>query len=115
MRPPDGREWQRRFTTKEWARLAEWRRAERYSLATYMPDGRIVCLLATLLGGGQIVIGDFRVVHERYSYSSLQDATDAYDEWRRRQWSEEPVGWIRHQPSNRRRTNGDPAKETTRP
>lgn len=43
-----------------------------------------------------------------FTYMRWQDAVAALEAW---DGSGEPEGWVRHQPSNRRRPEGDPAWE----
>lgn len=78
------------------------------------PDGRIVYAIATITAG-QIVRGDRFTVDDRWTYPGVVSALVAWAVWVARDFEGEPEDWIRHQPSNRRRENGDPALETVRP
>lgn len=80
-----------------------------------MTDGTIVAVMPTVVGQGLLIVGDRHSVAERYSYQTPEAAVFAMLDWRANEWEGEPEGWHRHQPTNRRRTNGDPAQETVRP
>lgn len=62
---------------------------------------------ATITGGGQIIVGSLDAsggVAHRYSYTTLSKASEAFDRWTESACTDaEPTGWVRHQPSNRRR------------
>lgn len=49
---------------------------------------------------------------EQYVYPSIEAAWAAVQDWDGR--GDPPDGWIRHQPSNRRRPDGDPTREFVR-
>lgn len=51
-------------------------------------------------------------VDDIYSYERVDIAIMALHDWEDK---DELTGWIRHQPSNRRRPDGDPAKEYIAP
>jgi hypothetical protein len=97
--------------------LDQWRleMGPTYLLAGTRPDGTLIGVLMTITLAGQIWVGDRWNVAERYSYPTIDAAITAYDEWCGRDGAGEPDGWIRHQPSNRRREDGDPNRETIRP
>lgn len=50
---------------------------------------------------------------DHWTYHSFRAALDAVQAW---DWpaEPEPTGWHRHKPSNRRREDGDPDRETVR-
>jgi hypothetical protein len=94
--------------------LKRWAEENGYITAEYKPDGKIVSVLMEMFNA-QIVIGNEFGVDERYSYVDLNKATIGYAIWRANHFEGEPTGWIRHQPSNRRRQDGDPETEEIRP
>lgn len=84
-----------------------------------LPDGRWLTLYPLLFGAGRLAVGgeapddpEPRGFNDAYDYERLEDAEQAYTEW---DGTEEPAGWYRHRPSNRRRPEGDPAREEIRP
>lgn len=56
---------------------------------------------------------DMGFCDESYDYPSMEAAWAAVLDWNGE--GEPPDGWTRHRPSNRRRPNGDPAREFVRP
>lgn len=83
-----------------------------------MPDGRYSFVLAGVTNGQIITCDDLDpagAVSERYSYISTVEAHFRWVSWALKDYEGEPENWIRHQPSDRRREYGDPAKETIRP
>jgi hypothetical protein len=63
-------------------------------------------LTTTITGGGQILVGAlhaFGGVSQRWSYTTVFDALAAWDDWVLTGCADEPRGWVRHQPSDRRR------------
>lgn len=48
---------------------------------------------------------------EEWMFKTVEQAVEAFHKW---DGDGEPEGWIRHTPSNRRRPDGDPSKETVR-
>ncbi len=93
--------------------LNKWAKENGYLEAAVRPDGKIVAVLAGI-ANGQIIVGDEFGVEERYSYPDLSYAIAHYTVWEHLGFPDEPMGWIRHQPSNRRREGGDPSKEIVR-
>ena len=80
-----------------------------------LPNDRFAYVELTLLGQAQICIGDAFTCEHRYTYSDPESAIRAFVKWRTEdEVQEEPEGWHRHQPSNIRRTNVDPANEFIR-
>lgn len=73
-----------------------------YDTVRVEPDGRLVCSLPTAAGGSQIIRGDLLNVEDRWSYPTRDAALVAVLRWSA-SGAAEPEGWIRHQPSNRRR------------
>ena len=53
-------------------------------------------------------------VDRRYSYTDLVEALVGFATWAAGD-DDEPAGWIRSQPDNRRRPDGDAAREYVRP
>lgn len=97
--------------------LNVWCEKNGYVTAAWAGNGKIVAVLPAMFNW-QIIVGDEYGIEERYSYSNSTDAHNCLAEfelWKSRNFEGEPEGWIRHQPSNRRRTNGDPATEYIRP
>lgn len=84
-------------------------------LTRVLPDGRVICLIPRMFGAIDLTlqphiesVGPEQV----WTYESQADALGAALTW---DGSEgEPMGWIRHRPSNRRREDGDPNRETIR-
>ena len=89
--------------------LETWATENGYSMV-YQIDDIIVSLLENPFNT-QIVVGDEWGVKERYSYSTVAEAFVAFIHWTQKECEGEPTGWIRHQPSNRRRKDGDPNTE----
>lgn len=93
-------------TREAWVKAERLTVAEGYWRGIALDPWTGAWLLPTI-GAAQIIVGSLDAaggVAQRYSY---QTATDALDAWR--QWTTaplvavEPDGWVRHQPSNRRR------------
>jgi hypothetical protein len=89
------------------------------ALATfYLPDGRVAYAIPSLFGAYITVAtpdsDEMGFYDEMFTYKTTDDAFRALKAWDGTPGSE-PEGWIRHQPSNRRRKDGDPARETVRP
>lgn len=93
--------------------LNVWAEENGYVTAAYRLDGKIVAVLPAMFNW-QIIIGNEYGVDERYSYDTNRTLLE-FELWKARNFEGEPEGWIRHQPSDRRRTNGDPATEYIRP
>jgi len=83
--------------------------------AVELPEGRFGYVNLITFGRAQIVLGDETTATDRYTYEGVMEAIAAMVLWKALDCKGEPEGWIRHQPSNRRRTHGDPAKEYVRP
>lgn len=96
------------------ASLEAWCRVQGYVTAARNPRGGIVAL-EQCIANAQLVVGDEASVAERYSYRDFTDAFVAFVRWCAAGFDDEPDGWLRHQPSNRRRRDGDPAHEEIRP
>lgn len=94
--------------------LEEWGTTNGYSIVWQEQEGRIVALLENPFNT-QIIVGDEFSVNERYTYAQTVEAIWEFIVWTMDGCQGEPKGWIRHQPSNRRRIAGDPATETIRP
>lgn len=94
--------------------LTAWADENGYLTAARKENGDIVAVLVGV-SNAQIIVGDKFTVAERYSYLSTVEAVAEYAIWSSLGFKGEPGGWIRHQPSNRRRTNGNPAEEYIRP
>lgn len=87
-----------------------------YLIAFEMADGRLTFVVETVVGQGQLGVGDEYSVRERYSYPTAAHAIAALLTWRvALQFVGEPRGWHRHQPSDRRRPDGEPALEYVAP
>lgn len=90
--------------------LAHWATENGYAAATLLPDGRVAFVVPTF-GGAQIGVGGMSTaegVSERFSYESLFGTFVALVAWAQIDgFAGEPSGWIRHQPSNRRRRYAD--------
>lgn len=68
---------------------------------------QVAFVVSGAAGGGQIAIGGLSAVegvYERYSYADVMTAISAYAMWEANDFADEPLGWVRHVPSNRRRT-----------
>ena len=74
--------------------------------------GGLAFVLVTVTGQGQIIVGTTDGVEHRFTYESPSQALVALDRW---DGTGEPAGWHRHQPSNRRRPDGDPSTEHIAP
>jgi hypothetical protein len=81
-----------------------------------LPDNHFTYVEITLMGQAQICIGDPFTCEHRYTYPDPETAMREFVKWvTEDEMQEEPEGWHRHQPSNRRRPNGDPNHEYIRP
>jgi hypothetical protein len=84
--------------------IDEWGKKNGY-LSTLMQSGdhKLIAVLRTI-SGAQIIRGDQKTVEERWSYETTEAALAAFARWVE-EWTpdNEPEGWVRHQPSNRRR------------
>lgn len=87
--------------------------AEGYKMITLLPDGRVAALLPQLFNVALRAGLDVYGYSESYSYESYEAAVSGLTEWSGKEGTE-PEGWIRHQPSNRRRTDGDAETEYIR-
>lgn len=89
-----------------------------YWAGDLMPDGRVAFLMPQIFGV-DICIGaeatEDAGLTERYSYNDASIALAAWSAWREAEFFGEPVLWIRHRPSNRRRPSGDASREEVRP
>ena len=89
-----------------------------YRCGGFMPDGRVCFIRPTLADQWQVCVSpDLEPdsgISDVYSYWNLTDARKAWVQWDLRNYAGEPEGWIRHQPSDRRRLNGDPTTEEIR-
>lgn len=93
--------------------LKKWAEDNGYFAVHQKEDGTIVALLENPFNT-QIIVGEEFSVNERYTYETKADGLIAYYYWIIKDCVGEPAGWIRHQPSGRRREHGDPNKETIR-
>jgi hypothetical protein len=81
--------------------LEHWRHANHYLYATILePAGRILFLKRTIGGAVILGTGDEFSVNEMFTY---EDEALAVEGVNQAVAGFEPTGWIRHQPSNRRR------------
>lgn len=84
-----------------------------------LPDGRMLVLEPTVWGGWRMHVV-YRYSDDEWSSASREMFTyddralgaAAFMAW---DGVDEPIGWVRHQPSDRRRTNGDPRTEYVAP
>jgi hypothetical protein len=82
-------------------------------------DGRTVRLIPLTFGRAAITAGSpaserMGCHDELWTYEDPVRALDEFERYCQHPWRE-PSGWVRHQPSNRRRRGGDPATEEVRP
>lgn len=84
--------------------IIEWRDRMGYVNAWEAGGDRVVALIDTVTGGGQIVAGTRLGVTDRWTYPTMTEAVEAVVGWLGAGFRDEPMGWTRHQPSNRRRT-----------
>jgi hypothetical protein len=85
-----------------------------YQITKWLDDGRAAGLQAQLFSVN-ICVGsaeDIAGYSEAYWYDNAPTAVIQFLKWN---GEGEPEGWIRHTPSNRRRTGGDPATEYIAP
>ncbi len=78
-----------------------------YEAGVDLGDGRAAFLATTVVGGSQILIGHATAeggVAERFSYPSITAGHVAWVRWLAVDMTGEPEGWVRHQPSDRRRS-----------
>jgi hypothetical protein len=109
---------------REWpGDLDTWRRENGYVLAL-MTDrhsepgdpAEVVAITTTAAGQGQLILGNTGWVTDRYTYEGgMAEAVTALVQWKLAGWADEPQGWQRHQPSDRRRPGGDPDQEYIAP
>lgn len=86
--------------------LTEFLTREGYIDGFVRPDGQVAFLLVTAAGQGQIGLGGRTSeagVSDRWTFEHPMAAALAFRLWHG-YGDDEPAGWIRHQPSNRRRT-----------
>lgn len=93
-----------------------------YPMAAQLDDGTAVFVTRTIFAGQ---IGKAEGVDradgviDRWSYETMAEAVRAFVVWHSNGFVDEPLGWVRHQPSNRRRSydNGptDPFDEWVAP
>lgn len=57
------------------------------------------------------VVGEFGGYEDRWCYQTQDLALEGAQDWYRRDYEGEPVGWHRHHKTGRRRPGGDPEKE----
>lgn len=84
--------------------ISEWRDRMGYVNAWDAGGDRVVALVDTVTRGGQIVAGTRDAVTDRWTYPTMVEAVEAIVGWLGHGFRDEPLGWTRHQPSNRRRT-----------
>ena len=81
-----------------------------------LPDGRLLALEPLVVVGMARLHVAFNpnawASTDIFDYQDPLAAVEAFQTW---DGVDEPVGWYRHRPSNRRRTNGDPSKEYVEP
>jgi hypothetical protein len=85
-----------------------------YIVGARLPDGGFAAAVKMLFNL-QIITGDELEVWHRYSYNDLIVMAGAWFDWWAADFAGEPARWIRHQPSNRRRPDGDATREYVRP
>lgn len=75
--------------------------------------GEFACVMPLMFTGAIIkgTVGSELGYDNRWCYHSVDVAIAALDEWERRGFEGEPLGWHRHPDSGRRRTNGNPSTE----
>lgn len=81
----------------------------------YLADGRLLALEPLLMGAARLhVVAEDTDAHsdEVYDFQELMAGLVALHRW---DGTDEPEGWYRHRPSNRRRPGGDPEKEYVAP
>lgn len=83
-----------------------------------LPDGRIATIAPLLFGQAMLTVASpenhsWGQWDEGWTYPSHEQAIYALIVWDGR--GDPLVGWVRHQPSNRRRPEGDPTREEVRP
>jgi hypothetical protein len=86
--------------------------------AKALADGRCSYVIPILFGRAYVTVAGedsdrMGVYDEVYTYETVAAALAALGRWDGEQGTE-PDGWIRHQPSNRRREFGDPEREEVR-
>lgn len=86
------------------------------ALRRVLLDGRIVDVLPLFLGGVRVARGpaDSDGYDETWDFETVSMAMTALALWDVDR-SPEPLGWVRHFPSCRRRTHGDPRTERIEP
>lgn len=80
-----------------------------------LPDGRLLALQPLLFGDFRLhVIASPQASRSQsvYDFADAGAAAVALGLWDGRG---DPEGWVRHKPSNRRRPDGDPAREHVAP
>lgn len=81
-------------------------------------DGRVLGVEPQTFNRGLLTLGPVsdieRYYDECYEYQSYEGAVEAMRTWDP-EAEDEPSGWYRHKPSNRRRPNGDKRKEFVAP
>lgn len=116
--PEENAEWTREYESEQ-AALVCFLVRNHYITGSYMPDGRVCFVKQTIPGGAQICISstldEMSGVSDLYSYDGWLVCSDAWASWAEGSFAGEPEGWVRHQPSNRRRRDGDPSTEEIRP
>lgn len=99
------------MTDQDQQRAFEFLLRNGYQEPKLFADGRLACIQPFIFTAGIITL-DPRTYEqeydERYCYHSIAEAKTALAAWK---GTGEPNGWHRHLPSNRRRMDGDPAKE----
>lgn len=100
------------------AAAAEFAASHGYWAGDAMPDGRCAFLIPRIWSV-DICLGDAPTeeagISDLYTYPTAALAIAAWEAWRSSSFEGEPVLWVRHQPSNRRRVEGDPATEFVAP
>lgn len=97
-----------------------------YAYGEIMPDGKQFVAFQMTITGYDIIVADAAGVNERYTYPradegdpypelALATVVEAFQTWQAVGYSDDPPGWIRHTPSDRRRPAGNPADEYVAP
>lgn len=86
--------------------------------AKELPGDRVAYVIPITFGRAYITVARAEsdrlgIYDEVYTYETIVGAVGMLELWPGHAGTE-PEGWIRHQPSNRRREEGDPAREEVR-
>lgn len=76
---------------------------------------QIAAITVTAIGAGQLIVGTLTGVSSRYTFEHFHTAMASLLLWESMGFAGEPYGWQRHQPSDRRRRDGDHITEYIAP